>query len=135
MKKEISGGCYCGAIQFTLQDDFTNFYFCHCEQCRKMVGTAHAANLFTSPININWVKGKDLVKRYDDPNRSFTQAFCPECGSSLPYINKNGKSLIVPAGSLNEEPTKQVDAEIFCAEQPNWYKGGLKTKKYEGFPQ
>ncbi len=135
MKKEISGGCYCGAVEFTVRNDFSRFYFCHCEQCRKMVGTAHASNLFTSPDNINWVKGKELVKRYDDPKRSFTQAFCPKCGSPLPYINQSGKNLVVPVGSLNEEPTKQVDAEIFCKEQPNWYKVGLKAPKFSGFPQ
>ena len=135
MKKEISGGCYCGSVQFTMKDDFSRFYFCHCDQCRKMVGTAHASNLFTSPDNIDWIKGKELVTRYDDPTRSFTQAFCPECGSPLPYVNQSGKYLVVPAGCLNEEPTKQVDAEIFCAEQPNWYKAGLNAQKFGGFPK
>ena len=135
MANQISGGCCCGNVIFTLEDNFSNFYFCHCEQCRKLTGTAHASNLFTSPDNIKWAKGIDNIKRYDHPERSFSKAFCNQCGSGLPFISKSGKSLIVPAGSLNDEPSKQLDAQIFCAEQTDWYKAGLEAPKVNGFPK
>jgi hypothetical protein len=135
MVKEISGGCCCGNVTFTVEDDFSNFYFCHCEQCRKLTGTAHAANLFTSPDNIKWFKGINSIKRYDHPERSFSKAFCNECGSGLPFLSKSGTSLIIPAGSLNNEPSKQLDAQIFCDEQTLWHKAGLEAAKVSGFPK
>lgn len=131
----ISGSCCCGDVEFTLEDNFSNFFFCHCEQCRKLTGTAHASNLFTSPDNINWVNGADKIKRYDHPKRSFSKAFCENCGSGLPFLSLSGKSLIVPAGSLNGEPSIKLDAQIFCSEQAEWHKNGVQVAKVSHFPK
>lgn len=135
MANIISGSCCCGDVEFTLENNFSNFFFCHCEQCRKLTGTAHASNLFTSPDNINWINGADKIKRYDHPKRSFSKAFCENCGSGLPFLAQSGKSLIVPAGSLNGEPSIKLDAQIFCSEQTEWHKNGLKVAKVSGFPK
>ncbi|WP_413285250.1 GFA family protein [Vibrio sp. MA40-2] len=135
MKKEITGGCCCGNVSFKVKDDFKNFFFCHCEQCRKLTGSAHAANLFTAPTNIEWTKGENKIKRYDHPTRSFSKVFCIDCGSGLPYLSQNGTSLIVPAGSINEEPSKSLDAQIFCSEQTEWHKVGVNTQKVANFPE
>ncbi len=134
MTKTLTGGCCCGEVAFSLQDNFSQFYFCHCEQCRKLTGSAHASNLFTSPDNIKWTKGEDNLVRYDHPTRTFSKVFCKVCGSGLPFVTQSGRLLIVPAGSLNEEPTIDVKANIFCAEQPKWYKAGLAAEKLDGFP-
>ncbi|WP_417594068.1 GFA family protein [Oceanospirillum sp.] len=134
MNQMMSGSCCCGDVEFTLKDDFRNFFFCHCEQCRKLTGTAHASNLFTAPDNITWIKGENKIRRYDHPERSFSKAFCENCASGLPYISQSGKSLIVPAGSLNGEPSITPDAQIFCSEQPEWYKNGLQVTKVPHFP-
>ncbi|HFQ5168325.1 TPA: GFA family protein [Vibrio vulnificus] len=91
--------------------------------------------MFTSPSNIEWTKGEDKIKRYDHPTRSFSKAFCIECGSGLPFLTQSRKFLIVPAGSLNEEPSKPLDAQIFSAEQTEWNKAGLQAVMIEGFPK
>ena len=135
MTQSITGSCCCGKVIFSLKNEFSNFYFCHCEQCRKLTGSAHASNLFTSPENITWNKGKALTKRYDHPNRSFTQVFCTECGSGLPFLSQNGKFLIVPAGSLDQEPNKMVDAHIFSEEQTDWHQQMGSSKKFAKFPE
>ncbi|MDW6004318.1 GFA family protein [Vibrio mangrovi] len=131
----ITGQCCCGAVRFTVKDSFSRFFFCHCEQCRRMTGSAHASNLFTEPENITWTQGVEQTTRYEHPERSFTQVFCSTCGSGLPYVNSSGKYLIVPAGSLDSEPSKAVDARIFCQEQTSWHKEGLSAKIFDGFPE
>lgn len=135
MSEQLTGGCCCGAVSFTVKDDFKKFFFCHCEQCRKLSGSAHAANLFTLPTNITWTKGELLTKRFDHPTRAFSRVFCSECGSGLPFLTQNKKFLIVPAGSLDQEPSKEVDANIFCEEQTHWHKTGLQAEKVTGFFQ
>tara|TARA_R110002073_G_scaffold74609_6_gene182488 strand:- start:1247 stop:1669 length:423 start_codon:yes stop_codon:yes gene_type:complete len=134
MTNMLTGSCCCGDVTFTLEDNFSYFYFCHCEQCRKLTGSAHAANLLTSPDNIKWVNGADKIKRYDHPERTFSKNFCENCGSGLPFLNQSGQSLIVPAGSLNEAPSKQPDAQIFSAEQTEWHKVGVVASRIPGFP-
>ena len=59
--------------------------------------------------------------------------FCVECGSGLPFLSQSGKYLIVPAGSLDGEPSKKLDAQIFCSEQTEWHKVGLASIKVDGF--
>lgn len=57
----ITGRCCCGDVAFTREDKFGDFYFCHCEQCRKLTGTAHAANLLVD-VRLgtlrNWEQGR-----------------------------------------------------------------------------
>lgn len=135
MERVITGGCCCGSVSFSVKDDFSRFYLCHCEQCRKLTGSAHASNLFTTPDKLTWIRGKDKTKRYDHPERAFSKVFCTECGSGLPFETKNGQWLLVPAGCLDEEPTKLPDAQIFCAEQTHWHKAGMSVIKLPGFPK
>ncbi len=133
MNNKISGGCMCGKVRFTVEDDFQHFFLCYCEQCRKMTGSAHASNLFTRPDNITWEKGEEFVQRYVHPTRAFSKVFCTQCGSGLPFMSKSGKALIVPAGSLDSEPTKRPDAQIFCSEETQWHQTGSQAPKFDKF--
>ena len=135
MSRRLTGGCVCGAVRFSLEDDFSHFFFCHCQQCRKMSGSSHASNLFTRTDNLVWEQGEDQTVRYDYPGRTFTRVFCRHCGSGLPYVSQSGKSLVVPAGCLEQEPSKMPDAQIFCAEQTQWFKAGMAARHFDGFPE
>jgi hypothetical protein len=57
------------------------------------------------PAEVKWLSGAEYVKRFDYPgDRLFTKVFCSECGSGLPFLNKSGKKLFIPAGSLDSAP-------------------------------
>ncbi|MEL6116860.1 MULTISPECIES: GFA family protein [Photobacterium] len=133
--RKLHGACLCGAVTFSLDDDFSHFYLCHCDQCKKLTGSAHASNLFTQPHNIRWEQGEQAIVRYNHPTRTFSNAFCGQCGANLPYLSQSGKALIVPAGSLNELPSKSPDCQIFCDEQAPWHQAGMLTKHLPGFPE
>ena len=134
MSDTISGGCLCGAVTYEVENDFKRFYFCHCQQCRKITGSAHASNLFTRPDAIKWTAGEEHKKQFNYPDRDFTVVFCSECGSGLPFVTKNGKTLLVPAGSLDTEPNIQPNDNIFWAERASWYDYGKQANKCDGFP-
>lgn len=85
----FSGRCLCGAVQYSVTTEIEDFYFCHCEQCRKITGSAFASNILTKPVNVNWISGSENVKRFDYPGlRTFTKVFCSNCGSGLPFLNE-----------------------------------------------
>ena len=132
--EKITGGCLCGKVTYEVNNTFSKFYFCHCEQCRKITGSAHASNLFTRPDAIKWTAGEEYKKQFDYPDRDFTVAFCTECGSGLPFVTKNGKTLLVPAGSLDAEPNIQPKDNIFWVERAGWYDDGIHANKCEAFP-
>jgi hypothetical protein len=112
----------------------SEFYFCHCEQCRKVTGSAFASNIQAKPTEIEWLFGADYVKRFDYPgDRLFTKVFCSECGSGLPFLNKSGKKLFIPAGSLDSEAGILPGHNIFWGDRSSWYEAGISASRSEGF--
>lgn len=133
--KKLQGSCLCGQVAYAIQAELKKFYYCHCEQCRKLTGAAHAANILAQPAEINWLKGEDKIKRYDAPKgREFTHVFCTDCGSGLPFLNVADSTLLIPAGSLDTDCGIAVDRNIFWSESPDWYERGLTAKRCQGFP-
>jgi len=131
---KITAGCLCGAVRFELNDDFHQFNLCHCKQCQRATGSAHASNLFTGPDNIRWTKGADKVKRFDLPGRAISNAFCVECGSGMPYLSKSGGALVVPAGLLDSAfASSPATGNIFWAERADWYDGALTADHHAAF--
>ncbi len=129
--ERIGGSCLCGQVTFECDNSFFEFHLCHCSQCQKATGTAHASNLFTAKDNIRWLSGQEMVKRYDVPGRCISKAFCTECGAYVPYLSLTGRALVVPAGSLDGTPAMVPQDNIFWAERAPWYDAGLKAKHFE----
>jgi len=68
------------------------------------------------PEAFRWLSGQDRVVRFDYPEaRSFSTSFCRACGSPLPHATRSGKEVIIPAGSLRDDPG--VSPTIDCCWQ------------------
>jgi hypothetical protein len=135
MNKPIHGACLCGKVQYRVTGPFDAFYLCHCSQCRHSTGTAHAANIFTTEDRLEWLAGKELVKRYiPEQEGVISKAFCTNCGSLVPYTSIKSGRLIVPAGSLNEPPGIEPMHNIFWRDRADWYDAGLDADHVEQFP-
>lgn len=132
--KTLSGSCLCGAVTFECKDTFTQFHLCHCKQCQKISGSAYVSNLFTDKTNIRWLSGKALVKQFDLPHRTLSNAFCVECGTAVPFVCRAEGELIIPAGCLNDAPTKTPEDHIFWSERARWYDDGVKAQKCKKGP-
>ena len=115
------GSCLCGAVQYEVSGEPTKFYHCHCQRCRKVTGTGHASNLFLQPGSIKWLKGEELIRLYKVPEaKRFSNCFCTNCGSRVPRYVKESDAVILPAGSLDSEPTIHPQARIFWDSRANW---------------
>ena len=133
--KKLTGQCLCGKVKFEVENNFDYFHLCHCKQCQRATGSAHASNLFTRAENFNWRTGEDSVKRFDVPGRIISNAFCVECGSGLPYLSLSGEALVIPAGCLNEQPGIAPGANIFWSERAQWYESAILASHVEKFPE
>lgn len=134
MENLHSGSCLCGQVKYEIEGSFESFYLCHCSYCQKDTGSAHAANLFSTMAKLNWTAGKDKIKTFNLPSTQHTKSFCPECGSTVPNQQMNGKLLVVPAGSLDDEITLTPDAHIFCSSKAGWDKDLERINKFEKLP-
>lgn len=134
-KEILTGGCLCSAVRYQVINKFTRFFLCHCQQCKQLSGSAFAANIFIDPENIEWLTGYEKISFYEHPSREFSKAFCSVCGSALPFINKSGKSMIIPAGSLFDEVKITPEANIFVNEKANWLNSGLAADEFNHFSE
>jgi hypothetical protein len=63
-----------------------------------------------------------LVVRYDLPEaKSFATAFCRNCGSPMPHLTRSGAAVVVPAGSLDDDPGVRPLNSIFWEHRAPWY--------------
>ncbi|WP_196139930.1 GFA family protein [Aliikangiella sp. G2MR2-5] len=134
-KKKVHGSCLCGKVHYEFTESLGIFQYCHCERCRKFTGSAHAANIFVSPDNFNWVKGENFVGKFELPDtKYFATSFCQNCGSSLPWMIQTGKTMVVPAGTLDDDPGIKPTQNIFCAFDAKWYVPASDLKSFEELP-
>jgi hypothetical protein len=121
-ENDVTGSCLCGKVRYELKDNLGVFQYCHCSRCRKFTGSAHAANVFVAPRDFHWLDGEGYVGRYDpEHTKYFATAFCKNCGSSLPWLSKSGRVVVVPAGTLDKDPGIRPDKNIYCASRAEWY--------------
>lgn len=134
--KVISGSCLCGAVAYEITGPFKTFQYCHCSRCRKVSGSAFAANLFVPPEQFSWTRGKVKAGRYEHPDaKYFATTFCVQCGSSLPWAVQGGKNIVVPAGTLDDDPGIRPMWNVFRGSQACWFEGTGALPQYEGFPR
>lgn len=120
-KVKLQGSCLCGAVQFEATGKTTRFYHCHCSRCRKSSGTGHATNLFLEDAQLVFTEGEDVVQRYKIPEAErFTRQFCSKCGSSVARFVPELNGIVIPAGSLDNDPPIMPQARIFWDSRASW---------------
>ena len=131
----MQGSCLCGQVAYQIEPPFKIFQYCHCSRCRKFTGSAHAANLFVPPEQFRWLRGEALVGRFEQPDaKYFATAFCKNCGSSLPWAVQGGRNIVVPAGTLDEDPGIRPQQNIFWESRGCWFDETADLPKFSEFP-
>lgn len=115
------GSCLCGTVRYELDPEPERFVRCHCSRCRRATGSAYAANLYFEPSRFRWTAGRESMARYDLPSaRSFSNEFCTLCGSTMPHATRSGREMVVPTGTLDDDPGVRIDGDLFPEDAPTW---------------
>jgi hypothetical protein len=135
MSKKIKGSCLCGSVTYQFSGPEFVFQYCHCSRCRKFTGSAHAANIIVDPKQFEWLSGETSVGRFELPDaRHFATCFCTRCGSSLPWLSQSGGAVIIPAGTLDEDPDIRPSHNIFYQDRAPWLKAVEELVSYDELP-
>jgi len=133
--KPIKASCLCGAVKFEVTLPNIFFQYCHCSRCRKATGSAHGAGMFVKKAQLVYTEGEDNVRRFELPDaKFFCTSWCDKCGSSLPWLSRNGKYYLVPAGAFDEDPGVKPTRNIHWASKAPWYDGIEGIEKFDGEP-
>jgi hypothetical protein len=131
----LKGGCLCGAVKYEATGEPKRFYHCHCSRCRKVSGTGHASNLFLQPGQLQWLQGHEHVRAFKVPEaKRFSNQFCEICGSRLPRATQETDTVMVPAGSLDDEAPIGPQARIFSGSRAHWSCSGDDLQCYADYP-
>ncbi len=132
----LRGSCLCGKVTYEVRPPFSKFAHCHCTRCQKATGAAHASNIYLTPGQLTWLSGEEIVTRFDLPSAlSFARWFCGHCGGPVPRMSRSGRTVVVPAGSLDDNPTEKPQARIFCDSQAPWTCDANDLPRYAGYPE
>jgi hypothetical protein len=131
----LEGSCMCGTVKFRIRPPFSKFVHCHCSRCRKATGAAHASNIYLAPEQITWLTGQEAIGRFNlVSSLSFARWFCIRCGAPVPRLSRSGKTVVVPAGSLDDHPLEKPLARIFCNSEAPWACGADDLPRHSDYP-
>lgn len=131
----LRGSCLCGAVRYEAAGEPRRFLHCHCSRCRKATGTGHASNLFIQPGTLSWLSGEEHIRSFKPPEaQRFTNSFCMVCGSRLPRQASGGDVVMIPAGTLDDDPPIRPQARIFDGSRAAWSCVGDGLPVYTEYP-
>jgi len=109
----VRGSCLCGGIQFEA-DEIPLLTHCHCSLCRKASGAAFGTFAHARPDQFRYRKGDELIVlfRSSPDNR---RGFCRVCGSNVPIVQAGRQSVVIPAGTLDDDPGVRPAVHLFTA--------------------
>ena len=136
MSEGARGSCVCGAVTYRIEGPYRGFQYCHCSRCRKKTGSSNIANIFVPVEQFAWEQGEDKVKRFELPTAKWwSTAFCTECGSAVPWLTRNGKTMVVGAGGLDDDPGARPTFSVYYGSRAPWYVHVSDLEMHETLPK
>ena len=80
---KIEGGCYCGALRFTVEGDPLFKGQCHCRECQYISGGAPNMVMGMPESGFSYTQGSPKEFQRKDLENPVTREFCAECGTHL----------------------------------------------------
>jgi hypothetical protein len=118
-QRNLNGKCLCGAVRYTVADEFLYAANCHCSNCRRATGSAFKPFAGIEREKFNIVGGADRITFYGDA--AGHDARCGACGSLLYSLVRNGSYVHVAMGTLIDEPAIRPSKHIFVGSKAPWY--------------
>jgi hypothetical protein len=131
--RRLSGGCYCGAVGYTVVDAFDYALICHCSNCRRVTGSAFKPFAGIARDQLDLTQGADRLMIHGDDLTNNTH--CAACGSLLFSVVNDGTRVHVTLGTLMDAPTLWPTAHIFVGSKAPWHQITDDLPQFQEFPE
>jgi len=119
MSDVLSGKCECGAVRYTVPDEFRYAANCHCSKCRAGTGSAFKPFAGIERDKLEISEGGDELLVWGEEDANHTR--CGVCGSLLFSVVRDGAYVHVALGSLVDTPSIRPTEHIFVRSKAPWY--------------
>jgi hypothetical protein len=126
--EQLHGRCLCGAVQYTVADDFKYAGYCHCSDCRRFSGSAFSAMGGVDSDAFHVMQGQDRIGHYRKSENTVL-GFCRDCGSSLYALKPNKGMVHLRLGTLDQAPSLRPQFHSYVGSKAPWHRIG------DGLPQ
>jgi hypothetical protein len=114
----LAGRCLCGAVRYTVADEFIYAANCHCSNCRQTTGSAFKPFAGIESRKLAITQGGENLMTYGGGSDHDTR--CRSCGSLLYSLVRDGAFMHVAMGTLVDEPTIRPNKHIFVGSKAPW---------------
>jgi hypothetical protein len=132
---DITGGCLCGSVRYTITGDPAFSGICHCRNCQRYTGSSFEP-VVAFPSSAISLQG--TLKTYQDTGDSgkpVYRKFCPNCGSGvLGEADVMPGMTLVLAGTLDDTAGFKPAMEIYCDSAQPWTTDATERKKFAKMP-
>jgi hypothetical protein len=132
---QMTGGCLCGKIRYSINADPVFTGVCHCSNCQKQSGSSFSI-VVGVPAAAFSVQGE--MKTYQDKGdsgKAVGRLFCPDCGSPIQSdVEAMPGIAIIKAGTLDDTSSLKPGMQIFCDSAQPWVQLGGDMKRFAKMP-
>ena len=118
-KKTVTGGCLCGAVQFSIELPSKWCAHCHCSMCRKGHGAGYVTwvGLESDQFHLGEQAGLEWFSSSDGARRGF----CRRCGSSMLFQSVHwAGEMHVALGCIEGAIDRRPQAHAFYDSHVEW---------------
>jgi hypothetical protein len=115
----LAGKCECGAVRYSVADEFLYASNCHCSRCRAATGSAFKPFAGIEREKLQITNGADGLLIVGEETLNDTR--CARCGSLLFSVVRDGAFVHVALGSLVDAPSMRPTKHIFVGSKAPWF--------------
>ena len=132
---ELTGGCLCGRVRYSVHGQPVLSCNCHCRNCQRYTGSAFET-MIVFPAESVSVQGE--LKTYDhfgDSGKILHRRFCPNCGSGvIAEPDAMPGVLVVLAGTLDDPSAFKPTMDIYWSFGQPWIHAGEARMRFAEMP-
>jgi hypothetical protein len=128
--RTLTGQCFCGAVAYTVADEFAYAANCHCGNCRRTTGSAFKPFAGIAREKLSFARGEAELLIHGDAQGNDTH--CGRCGSLLYSVVREGAYVHVALGTLVDAPSIRPTHHIFVGSKAPWFTITDDLPQFEG---
>jgi hypothetical protein len=133
--KPAAGRCLCGKVRFEIDVPAFWAWHDHTLATRRAHGAAYATYVGSWKKRFRFVRGAELVKRFEDKATGSARNFCSVCGTPLFYERARSRHMInIPRALFESRTGRQPIYHIGIEELQEWAYTGEPLVPLKGFP-
>ena len=112
MAEQMTGGCACGRVRYSVPIDNDEAYLCHCRMCQRSTGSISIAFKSVKARDVEWSREPDGY----DSSPIAQRSYCRECGTSFGFRFKEGSENMDLTVASFDDPSRFTPQHHFGAE-------------------